>query len=145
MIRKVAISLFIILLWSCRPYEKIYIPITEYDDIERLNRINQKNISEHEAYLTFTKNFDKEQIKILEDGQLTVDSVMSTGSRGIEGVANSFKINKNAIITVKFKNCHKLLTILPKDMKDYKFIYIEKKDNYSYIVEFNNSKIFYTK
>lgn len=139
-LRKFIVVLVVCIFCSCNTiYRKTFVPITKYDEIKRLNQIHQKKVAENEAFLTFTKNFNNDKIKIFDDERVIIDSTLSTGKYGIIGMADSFKINKEAVIIIQINNERKLLTIYPKEMKNYKFIYVEKNGG-KYNVEFNNSK-----
>ncbi len=129
---------FLLLFISCNSYKFIYFPVTEYENIDKLNRINAEYIKFDELYLTFTKTFTNDKIRLYENDTLKFNSFITTGSTNVQGIAKAFKINKKSNLKIYFDSNKKPLYIDGMQMKEYKFIYISKKDN-KILIEFNNS------
>lgn len=129
---------FFITVISCDSYKFIYMPITEYENINKLDKINSKSIKYNELYLTFTKTYKNFKIRLYENDTIKFNSYITTGRNDVYGIAKAFKVNKNSKILIYFEGIKKPLEISNEQMKNYKFIYLEKKKS-KIIVEFNNS------
>ncbi|CAM4020061.1 MULTISPECIES: hypothetical protein [Flavobacterium] len=122
---------------SCSKYTFTYIPVDEYDNIEKLNKINADNMKYDESFLTFTKSFNDYRIKLYQNDTIKFDSVITTGNRRIYGIAKTFIVNRKSQLKIYFQDINKPLYINEEQMKNYKFIYISKK-NKKIEIEFNN-------
>lgn len=121
---------------ACKSYKFKYVPISEYENIDKLNVINAKYIKENELYLTFTSDFNNDHILLYENDMIKFDSVINNGSV-VLGIAKSFKVKKDSEIKIYFDYSNKPVNVKREQMKEYKFIYISKR-NKKFVIEFNN-------
>jgi hypothetical protein len=87
---------------SCSKYTFTYIPVTEYENIDKLNKINAHNIQHDELYLIFTKSFKNYRVKIFQNDIIKFDSIITTSSKRVYGIAESFKVNKKSQLKIYF-------------------------------------------
>lgn len=120
------------LLFSCSSYKFEYVPTNDNATLG-LSKSLSNYLKADESYLSFTKSYKNSKIKILENNKVLFDSVISTGDK----IAKTFKINQNSNVIIYFEDIKKTLTLTKEQMKNYKFIYIEKNKK-EVLVEFNN-------
>jgi hypothetical protein len=133
--KNIAIFTILITLISCSPYKFIFVPVKN-DTSEKLSKVLSKYLKNDELFLTFTKSYDNDNIKVYENSEIKFDSVITTGKK-IYGLAKAFKVNKNSIVTIYFEGIKRPLLITKEQMKDYKQIYVSKKGK-NIEIEFNN-------
>lgn len=121
------------LLFSCSSYKFEYIPTSD-KILLGLSKSLSNNLKEDELYLSFTKTYKNSKIRIIENNEILFDSLISTDNKKI---TKTFKINKNFNVQIYIEGIKQSLNLTKEQMKDYKFIYIEKNKK-KVVVEFNN-------
>lgn len=144
MIKLIGYSLGIFIccsFFSCVSYKYEFRPTNKTVNLG-LSKALAKNLKEDQLYLSFTKSYNQSRIKIYENNKILFDSLMPADKKYI---TKAFKVNKSSDIMIYFEDIRKPLKITKEQMKDYKFIYIEKKKR-KVLIEFNNgTKNFYGK
>lgn len=121
---------------SCSHYSYVFASTEKYTS-EKASKSLLKYIDEDELYITFTELYSNFDIKIYENDTLYINESITTGNK-VKGIANSYKVNKNANITIFLDGYDKPIKINQKQMKLYKFIFVSKfKEKIK--IEFDNA------
>ncbi|WP_027386741.1 hypothetical protein [Chryseobacterium gregarium] len=127
--------LLIFFLTSCSNVKSVYEGKLEIDKNDSSSKllIKQLKLGEEESIIYFMGTFDNNDVKVIVDEKIILDSKMKT----IEqlGVAGSCVIQNNADITIIIDT--KKIILDANHVKLYKFIYV-KKENMKYIVTYTN-------
>lgn len=128
---KVILAAFVIIsIVSCHSYKFVFAPTDGVIATKTFSKI----LKEDQLFLVFTKAYDNSKITVYENKIVLFDSIIPPPRKNITKV---FKVNINSNITIHFDDIKKPLHITKEQMKNYKFIYIEK-DNKKVTVDFNN-------
>jgi hypothetical protein len=131
---------FLITLSGCGKYDLKYSSIAPEDDIVIMDKMYSRIMDSSELYFAFTKGYKNTRLRVYENGQKKFDSIISTGSQKVLGLAKVIRIKKKSDIIIHFDNLMKPLKISRQQMKGYKSIYISKKQNHFDILFDNKRK-----
>lgn len=124
----------LILTISCVNYKYLYIPTSEATS-NGLSKSLQGTLKSEQLFLSFSKSFENSKVEIFENDVLLFNGLLSSTDTRFTKV---IKISSLSQIRIQFDAFKKPLVLSPEQMKNYKFIYLEKKKNYV-LIEFNNS------
>ena len=92
-------------------------------------------MEEDECFLVFTKEFNNENIEVKANGKIIYSGKISTNGYT---TAEVVKVKNNSNIEIRFDRISKSVKINTEQIKNYKYVYVEKK-NSKIVVEFNNN------
>lgn len=92
-------------------------------------------MEEDECFLVFTREFNDENIEVKANGKVIYNGKISTNGYT---TAEVLKVKNSSNIEIKFDGINESVKINTEQIKNYKYVYVEKK-NRKVIVEFNNN------
>src|SRR5690606_16138303 len=120
----VILGIALVLCSSCKPYKFTFVPTSQASYAKLNQGLEKANlIGEDSLFLGFTQGFNNENIIITTHSDTIFKGTISTDGKKF---AKAFKIYNQVAIKVKFNREKDSFEITEKQMRLYKFIYIER-------------------
>ncbi|PKP23966.1 MAG: hypothetical protein CVU03_14085 [Bacteroidetes bacterium HGW-Bacteroidetes-2] len=127
-------ALLLIIIISCSPIKYTY---GSKDNFEKISLALKKGgyIDEKKYFIVFNNGFNNDYVSIKIGENIIFENNINSEKKVI---TQSFKISYDSVCKILFNNKIELV-IYPKDVEEYKFVYLSK-ENKNIIVDFNNMK-----